>query len=140
MTLPRTFPRSPIPSYLLSIACLLLFACTVGASCNKSQRVDTLRASVISVNVARDGFTTWDSHHQAAIIRDAATREAAQTALSEYRDKQSRVVTGFEVAYRALAVAATQTDEPSLHAAIAAASELLELVESIKRLSAGGSQ
>jgi hypothetical protein len=129
------YPRSPITAYFTSVVCLLLFACTLGASCDKSQRQDTLRASLITVNAARDGFTVWDVEHQQRLVEDAVDRETAIKAVTEYRTTtQKPIVDGFTVAYRALAVAATQTDEPSLKAALIAATEL---VDAVKRLTQG---
>lgn len=128
----RRLPRSPVTAYLTSITCLLLFACTLGAACSKSQRQDTLRASLVTVNAARDGFTTWDVEHQQHLVEVAVDRETAVKAVSEYRAAtQKPIVDGFTVAYRALAVAATQTDEPSLKAAIVSVTELVDAVRTL---------
>lgn len=121
--------RAPISG--LPVILALLLGCV---ACTKSQRVDTIHATVVAVDAARDGFTSWDLAHQQALVDASASRDDATKAVAEYRLKQAQIVNGFEVAYRALAVAATQTDEPSLKAALAAASDL---IDAIKRLKGG---
>lgn len=126
MTRPRYQP--PHSAFVvLFLACMTLFAMSL--SCSKSKRTDTLRASVIGVNAARDSFTTWDRQHQQQIVEDAKTREEAEGALTTYRDRRKVVVDGFEIAYRALAVAATQTDDPSLKIALTSSGELVGAVQ-----------
>jgi hypothetical protein len=100
-------------------------------ACSQNQRVDTIHTTLIGVNSARDGFTAWDRQHQQALVTAAATREAAEQSIASYRDTRSHVVDGFEVTYRALAVAATQTDELSLTAALSTANDLIEKVRSM---------
>jgi len=117
---------------------LLLFALALAvlglvsiSSCSGNQRQDTLRAAVIGTNAARDGFTTWDATHQKDIVEKAKTREDAERELASYRDSRAPVVATFESVYRALALAATQTDDPSLRAALAASAELLQSIRKI---------
>lgn len=124
-------PMNPV-CFILVWACVVLFVSSV--SCSKSTRTDTLRASVVAVNAARDGFASWDRQHQQEIVEHAPTREEAEGALTTYRDRRVPVVDGFETAYRALAIAATQTDDPSLKSALAVSGEL---VDAIKRLMGG---
>ncbi len=118
-------------SYFISVVCLALFAASTMAACSGGQRKDTLRATVISVNAARDGFTTWDGEHQQRIVEVSTSREAAETSLHEYRDKRSTVINAVEVTYRALAMAATQSDDLSLKAALTKASELIDAINKL---------
>jgi len=128
----RSYP--PLSVYFVLLPVLLcLFMGSV--SCTKNKRADTLRQSVLAVNAARDGFSTWDRAHQQSIVDAATSREDGEAKLANYRDRRRPVVDGFEVAYRALAVAATQVDDPSLTAAIAKATEL---IDAVKQLTGGG--
>lgn len=125
----RRFPRSPIPTFLLLFIGMLASGPLM--ACSKNQRVDTIHTTLLAVNSARDGFTAWDAQHQQALVAAATTREAAEQTVASYHDSRRPVVDGFEVAYRALAVAATQTDELSLSAALTTASELIDKVRSM---------
>jgi hypothetical protein len=119
--------RHPISAAILVLATL----CALAGACTKNERTDTLRASLIAVNAARDGFTTWDRQHQQALAESATTREAGEAALERYREQRKPVISGFEVAYRALAVAATQTDDPSLQRALAGSKDLVDAVKQL---------
>lgn len=103
----------------------------VVAACGASQREKAVRASVVAVNAARDGFEAWDAAHQKAIVDKATSREDGEAKLAAYRASRDPIVHGFEIAYRLLAVAATQTDDPSLRAALAAAASAVEAATKI---------
>ena len=113
---------------------LLLLVVLALAACGASARQKTIQGALVGVNAARDGFITWDSQHQLSIVEKATSREEAELALKDYRTRREVVKEAFEVAYRALAVAATQTDELSLHAALAASDKL---VDAVKKLTGG---
>lgn len=104
-------------------------------SCIKNQRADTIRASLVTLTAARDGFTAWDRTHQESIIRGASTLEEGRAELDRYRERRRHIVESFVVAYQAIAVAATQSDETSLKAAVRASEDLLA---AIKALISGG--
>lgn len=123
--------KSPIAIYFLSLVCLALFTTSTMSACNKSQRTDTLHAALVSVNAARDGFIAWDREHQQTIVDQASTKEDAFKALESYRTARQPVMDSFEVAYRALALAATQTDDPSLQAALALSGDLIDAVKKL---------
>ncbi len=115
------------------VAHAVLFALlVVAAACNQDQRTKTIHATIVSVDAARDGFVSWDRQHQLAIVEKATTREQGEAELVAYRLKRESVVDGFRVAYRGLAVAATQTDEPSLKAALAESGKLLTLIANLR--------
>lgn len=131
MTLRRHVAPQSTTAYAFSILLMLLLASTLMGACNRSQRNDTLRTTVISVNAARDGFTAWDRNHQQAIAASAATREAAESELTKYRSERETTLRYFEVAYRSLALAATQVDEPSLKTALISAADVVDAVKAL---------
>jgi hypothetical protein len=100
-------------------------------SCGGSQRQKTLRAAIVATNVARDGFTGWDGDHQKAIVDKAASREEGERELAAYRAKREPIVARFEAAYRFLALAATQSDDPSLREALKASGDLLDAIKTL---------
>lgn len=124
--------RVPLPIYfVLLTALLLIVGCT---SCTRNERLGTIHTSVIAVNAAKDGFVAWDRLHQQAIADQAASKEEALSTLAAYHERRKPVVNTFEVAYQALAVAATQIDELSLKAALTSAATL---IDDIRTLTAG---
>lgn len=124
----RAIQHRIISVLTLLALCLLLQG---SAGCTRSQRETTLHATLVSVNAARDGFSSWDREHALAIVDAAKTREQATTEVSAYREWRQQITASFEVAYRLLAVAATQTDKPSLDAAVAHAGALVEAIEKL---------
>lgn len=126
--------RYPIAAYFLLVVCSALFATSLMASCTSSQRADTIHAAVISVDAARDGFVAWDRDHQQSLIDQSTSRDIGLKALASYRDQRQPIMDTFEVAYRALALAATQTDDPSLKAALSSAGDI---VDAVKKLMGG---
>lgn len=123
-------PRPPLSAYfILLLALLLLF--TASVSCTKNQRSETLRDSVVAVNAARDGFTAWDRVHQQEIVDKATSHENGESQLAAYRERRKVVADSFELAYRLLAIAATQNDDPSLKAALAASAEIVDAAKKL---------
>lgn len=124
---------TPSPFHLGSTSALLM-VCLMGfgvtsSGCSSNQRHDSLRGAITAVNAARDGFTTWDAQHQAKIVEAATTRTEAETSISAYYTVRQPVLDGFELAYRLIALAATQIDDLSLKAALKQASAIVVLVE-----------
>lgn len=113
------------------VGCLASIALTATSGCSGSQRQKTLRAAVLSVNVARDQFLEYDRSHQIGIVEQATSREDGVAKLEAYRKKREPLMKGFEIAYKALALAATANDDPSYQQALAATSELLGAVKSL---------
>lgn len=126
MTRPQPFVFN-----FLSLVCFLLFASSLGAACSKDKRQTTIRTSLVAVNAASAGYLEYDHRTQQAIVERATTREMAVEGLAEHRTKRAGVIDTFVVVYRMLAVAATQTDQPSLDTAVAAASDLVAEVTKI---------
>lgn len=93
----------------------------VPTSCSSSQRTDTLHAAVIAVKGVQDVFLIWDAQHQLDIVAKAATKEQAAADLAAYRVIRDKLVAALDLAYQAIALASTESDQPSLDAAMAAA-------------------
>lgn len=121
-------PAAPIGSYLVMFLVCMITTISLLA-CTQDQRQSTIRNTLVTVNAARDGFTTWDRSQQDQIVKDATSREEGVAKLTAYRAERADVVADFEIVYRALAVAATQVDELSLKNAQAAASELIAAID-----------
>lgn len=115
----------------LVLGCLAL---AVATGCGASQRTKTIQASVLTVNAARDGWFAWDRAHEHQIVENAKTREEVELELAAYRNKSAVIYASFEIVYQGLKVAAKQTDEPSLSAALVT---VVQLIESIKKLTGG---
>lgn len=108
----------------------LLALLTMGCAAN--QRRDTLRDSLMALNVSRDTFVAWDRGHQQAILDAAPSKPDFERAIAEYRATQHKVVESFLVAYRALAVALAASDQASLDVAIAAVGDLITEVNRLR--------
>ena len=92
----------------------------------------TLRATLIGLNAARDGFVTWDMAHQTDIVEAATTFEDGQNQLREYRQAREKVVLGFEVAYKLLAAAALDPSSANMSTMLAAAKDVYDVVIALK--------
>lgn len=115
---------------------LLLAAIDVGLSagvsgCSSNARIDSIHASLVAVDAARDGFVVYDRQHQDDIVDHATSREDGVSKLVAYRKDREAILNGFEIAYRLLATAATQNDDQSLSAALRAAGDLVSRIKGI---------
>lgn len=113
----------------LFASCMLVFGVT---SCGPSQRQKTLYTSLVAVNAARDGFTTWDIQHQRDIIAKATSREEKDANIGAYREKQGKIVLGLLAVYNAIALAGTSTDEASLKSAVEQAKDLISAITKLR--------
>lgn len=109
--------RRFVPS-LAAVVAVFLCLLVVNAACSGSQRTKALRTTVIALNTARDGMLAFDQQHQLDLVNGATSREDGEAKLAAYRTKRIVVVNAFEVAYRAVAVAATASDNPSYETAL----------------------
>ncbi len=116
---------------------VLVFA-LLFAACGASQREKTLKATLVAINVARDGFLTHDDARQTAIVVKATSLEDGKTQLAAYRLERVEVVVAFELAYKALATALLMNDNPSVIAAGKALAELLAIVKRLQKLESSG--
>lgn len=131
--------RRSITWPLAALISLFLAFIAVNSACTKNQRLSTIRATLVSVNTTRDEFSAWDLDHQReiykAVLAAGGTKDDALAKIAAYEDKRRKVVDSFELTYKALALAATQTDGASFTAAIDAAKEL---IDSVNKLRSGG--
>lgn len=118
-------------------ALMLITSCMLMSSCTRNQRVDTLRASVQSLDVAREGYVAWDLVWQQAIVADAPSLEVAVTKVAEHRKNQDQIKAGFDLAYRLVALAATSSDEASLKEALR---QVEAIIREVTLLANGGTK
>ena len=109
----------------LAVLVLLLGAC--GPSANQK----ALQGTLITLNGARDGFTTWDQGHQQLIVTNALSLVDGQKSLATYRAFREKVVLGFEVAYRSLAFAALDPTNTNLATVLSAVLDVEQHVEAL---------
>jgi hypothetical protein len=119
----------------LSIATMTMLAMVivlVQAGCGgPSKRARTLQTVLVSVNAARDGFDEYDRQQQQHVLEASPTREEYAAEIEAYKKARAPVLQAFEVAYRALAIAALQRDEVSLKQALDQVSDLLGAVNKL---------
>lgn len=108
------------------------FVIAAALSC-VSQREKALRAAFVTVNVARDGFVTFDRDRQHRIVQDAKTLEEGQAALAAYRTERDKVLAVFDDVYRALTAAVVAEDSPSLGAAQRVIKQLKQALDDLKK-------
>lgn len=116
--------RSPVRAGFL-----LLAALAVGCASHQAQ----LQTAMATLNAARDGFVAWDRQHQADLVKQSTTIEAAKSALDEYRTKRAPVLDGFQIAYQTLAAAALEPTSANLGALL---TDLADLEVSVTALGA----
>jgi hypothetical protein len=114
---------------LMWVSSLALFGAMLTTACTKNQRIETLGASLIAVNSAREALGVWDLAHQEDMVKRASTREEAERAVADYRAKRQRVVDTFVEVYRGLAAAALDPSDSKVDAAMKAVDGLLEAVK-----------
>jgi hypothetical protein len=122
--------RTQFPALLVVVAMFAMLLIATPA-CSSSTRGKTIHATLVAVNAARDGFVSWDRQHQQDLVAAATFKDEARASIDVYRTRRELVVASFEVVYRAIAVAATQSDEISLTAALARAGELYAALKQI---------
>lgn len=110
---------------------LVLVMALVG--CASSQRTDTLKAALVTVDAARDGFLAYDGPHELALARSGANKAEALAALTAYQVKRAATVDkAFAAAYRAIAIAQTLNDQPSLDGVQSAIKQVYDAYEALK--------
>jgi hypothetical protein len=107
---------------------LLLIAVS---NCGPDAKQKALRTTLTGLNAARDGFVAWDYVHQQGIVDSAVSLEDGKAKLKDYRTKREKVVISFELAYRALAVAALDMTSANIGEALRAAGDLFDLVRAL---------
>lgn len=110
---------------------LAVFSLLLLAGCpDVHQKV--LRGTLTGLNTARDGFVTWDMSHQSDLVEEATTLEDGQNKLRAYRQDREKVVYAFEVAYKALAIAALDPSAATVAVVITAAKDTYDLIMLLK--------
>ncbi len=115
---------------MLAAAGVALFA---AMGCGASQRETTIRTSVAAADGIRDTFLAYDGPHELELVAKAVSKEDAQAKLSAYQAKRSATIDkAMIVVYRAIAVAATLNDQPSLDGIKSALDQLNAAYKALK--------
>ena len=102
------------------------------AACGPSNRTNTIRTTLVSVNAARDGFLVFDEDIQTKIVDKSTSLADGQNKLDAYRAHRAEVVAAFEVVYRALAIAAVDPDKADLAEVLIEVKQLFYMLEKLK--------
>lgn len=116
------------------LACAIALAAATG--CAASAREIAIRAGLVSVDSARDGFLAYDRAHELSLTAhcDPATETREQcaakvaasgAALAAYQVKRAKIDPLFTSAYRFLAAAKILDDDPSIAGMQAAIAQLI---------------
>ena len=101
--------------------------------CGASQRETTLKATFVTVNSLRNGFTAFDKAEQQKIVDAAKTTDEGTAGLLAYRERRTKVLAIFDDVYQALAAAVVTEDAPSLAAASQLAAQLKHAYDDLKK-------
>lgn len=116
---------------MVVLAVLAIGALTFAPACTHNDRTDTISATLLTVDAARDGLVAYDAKEQLALVGSAASRDDATTKLAAYRNARD-AATGpaglLATAYRGIAAAATANDATSLAAMQTAVAQFLAAV------------
>lgn len=116
---------------MLVLAMLAIGALALAPGCTHNDRTDTISATLLTVDAARDGLVAYDAKEQLALVGSAASRDDATTKLAAYRNARD-AATGpaglLATAYRGIAAAATANDATSLAAMQTAVAQFLAAV------------
>lgn len=115
----------------------LMVLAVAGAGCGASQRETTIRTSVAAADTVRDSFLAYDGPHELELARSGPPtpegKAAAAAAIAAYQAKRSATIDkAFIAAYRAIAIAATLNDQPSLDGIKAAIDQLTAAYKALK--------
>jgi hypothetical protein len=134
----------PVSNTLIALGMLIGFLTAAGAGvsinlaagCTGHQRQDTLRASLVVLDGARDGFLDWlqrfDKQKQDEIVASATSAEDAKAKTAAFRQKRDEIIALFPVAYHAIALASLHDDDKSFDDALKAGKTLLKDIEDLK--------
>lgn len=113
---------------ILIVAALFMFHAT---ACGAGQRQAALKHAVVGVDAAAAAFVVWDAAYQDDIVERAPDYATGREQLDAYRLDRERVYEAFTVAYRAIAAAGADDDEP-LAAALANVAALYRAIEGLQ--------
>jgi hypothetical protein len=103
------------------------------AACGASAQQKALHATYIGVKAAEAGFVEWDKHHQEELVAKAPSLPAGMDLLHDYWAKRAPVLQAFMAAYQLLYIAASDTTDDKINAAIGAAKLLYDIIEAVKQ-------
>lgn len=83
-------------------------------ACAASQRQDTLKTAVVTIDTTHAAWIAYDTATQATIVANATSAADVAAKLAAYRVNQAKIEGLFNAAYRAVAAAATANDDPSI--------------------------
>jgi hypothetical protein len=100
-------------------------------ACDHSRK-DTIHATIIAVNAARDGFIEWDRTRQEQIVAAATSKEEGRAKLDAYREGRTKIYDGIALAYKLLIDALTDDGDSSLKSAVREATKLVTDIKTFK--------
>lgn len=115
----------------LGCALAVIAFLVIASSCGPDAKQAALRSTLTGLNAARDGFTTWDDQKQQRIVAEATSLDDGKQKLNAYREERVVVLTGFELAYKVLAVAALDPSWSTIKQAIAAVADVYETIRKL---------
>lgn len=92
----------------------VLFLILALTACGASQRQDTIKTALVSVDASRDAFRAFEVTAEQAIIAQAASATDGATKLAAFRADRAKINDLFNAAYHAIAAAATANDNQSV--------------------------
>lgn len=112
-------------------AAALVFVAVLVAACGPGAKERTIKTTLTGVNAARAAFVAWDDRAQNEIVDKATSMAEGQAALEEHRRRRVTLVTAFEGAYRAIALAAVDPSDLNVAEVVAAAATLWQVYKEI---------
>jgi len=120
--------RRPLHVSSILLIALLLVACGVNA------RTQALRASLVTLNVARDTLLLVSKAREAQIVASATSKEEGKALLATWRAGVDKIARAFDDAYHLIYGAALLDDAKSSHDAVTAVADVLKMVDTLKTM------
>lgn len=96
---------------VIIVACQVTMVASNLASCTSHGRQDTIHATYLTTNAARDAFVAWDKQHQAEIVAGATSHDDGIAKLSAYHEKRAEVADLFVKMYQSIVAAQEANDD-----------------------------
>lgn len=97
-------------------------------ACGASQRQDTIKTALVGVDASRDAFLAFEHTAEQAIIAKASSAADGTTKLAAFQADRAKINNLFNVAYHAIAAAATANSDQSVASMQAAIALLVAAV------------
>jgi hypothetical protein len=110
------------------LAAVILPFILLAISCAGSRQQKTIESTFHALNAAKDGFLIWDNSHQQSIVNRATSFEEGRIKIFVYREKREAIISAFEVAYRAIALAALDKSETNVDEALKRAKDVFDAI------------